>query len=165
MTNFTFNVENDQGDIVEKTATVAWVKDRIKQDLQVQGYNTTFRVRQTSDNTIEAYNTKGNVIEYCYGGFDECEVIEPCNHGDWPKRPRKDDPLTKLFRKHNITSFKRQLDLYAELPKCTARIAEFNIGTAPLDKLIKSQKPNSFERDFYMLVRKQVKNNLALQPA
>ena len=81
---YTFKVDNDQGNIVEKTVPTEWVKSKIYNDLYYQGYKTTFRVKQISDNSVEAYNTKGNTITYHFGGFDGCEVVEPYDHGNWP---------------------------------------------------------------------------------
>ena len=81
---YTFKVDNDQGKLVEKTVPTEWVKSRIYNDLAIQGYKTTFRVRQINDNSVEAYNTKGNTITYGFGGFDGYEVVEPDDHGNWP---------------------------------------------------------------------------------
>jgi len=82
---YTFTVENDQGITVNKVELVKWVKSWVYRDLKIQGYKTVFRIRQTSERHIEAYDTKGNVIQYCYGGFDGCEGVEPFDHGNWPK--------------------------------------------------------------------------------
>jgi hypothetical protein len=98
MTTYTFKVDNDQGIVVNKTESETWVKARITRDLQAQGYQTTFRVRQTGDNSVEAYDTKGNTITYHYGGFDEYEVLEPSYHGNWPKQPRK--KIKSCFVRH-----------------------------------------------------------------
>jgi len=87
MKTFTFNVENDNGEMVDKTESVSDIKHMIACDLRVQGYRTTFRIRQTGPDSVEAYNTKGNTITYHYGGFDGYEVVEPYDHGDWPKKP------------------------------------------------------------------------------
>jgi len=88
MKTFTFTVENDQGIEVNKVESLKWIKNRITMDLKGQGYKTIFRIRQTGPNEVEAYDTKGNVIKYNYGGFDECEVLEPWDHSNWPKKPR-----------------------------------------------------------------------------
>lgn len=81
-----FKVENDRGHLVEKTADLVWVKARIRSDLNEQGYKSRFQVRQTSDNLVEIYDSKGHTMTYCYGGFDGYEVLEPQSHQNWPRQ-------------------------------------------------------------------------------
>jgi hypothetical protein len=103
MKTFTFNVDNDRGFKVAKTETLDWVKAKIRCDLQEQGYKTTFLVRQISDNAVEIYDTKGNTAKYHYGGFDECEVMEPFSHKNWPLAPKAKKAKKLVWHKNNKT--------------------------------------------------------------
>jgi hypothetical protein len=83
---FAFKVENDQGVMVTKTETLSWIKDNIKRSLADRRHkSSSFLVRQTGDNSVEAYDKAGNTITYHYGGFDGCEGLEPYSHDNWPK--------------------------------------------------------------------------------
>lgn len=156
MTTYTFTVENDQGKLVKKTESKTWVKDRITQDLQAQGYRTTFRIRQTGDNSVEAYNTKGNGITYHYGGFDDCEVLEPWVHGDWPKKPRK---ITSWNRYLSNVGFEERIKLEMSLEKQLYEITskyETDTILKGLTKTIRNQK-TAHVKEYAMELRRRVK--------
>jgi len=92
MTNITFKVDNDKGEMVTKSASLSWVKDTIKNDfLNHTGKKIgafTVKVREQKErpgffNEIVVENKKGQSMLYHYGGFDGFEVIEPESFDDW----------------------------------------------------------------------------------
>ena len=94
MTNITFKVDNDKGEMVTKSASLSWVKDTIKRDFfdhtgkKIGAF--TVKVREQKErpgffNEIVVENKQGQSMLYHYGGFDGFEVIEPESFDDWFK--------------------------------------------------------------------------------
>lgn len=92
MTMITFRTDNDKGEMVNKTATLSWVKNTIKNDFlnktgkQIGAF--TVSVREQEDRPgflteIVVQNKKGQSMLYHYGGFDGFEVIEPHDFDNW----------------------------------------------------------------------------------
>jgi hypothetical protein len=157
---FTFKVENDNGELVEKTVVADWVKHKITSDLQSHGYRTVFRVRQTSDNSVEAYNTSGDTITYTFGGFDGFEVLEPYNHGSWPKKPREKTRWNKYLATLNSGErVKRIIELECNYLDISAKYDTDTIISG-LTAGLKKRRPAGV-REMYFELRRLAKTRTA----
>ena len=89
----TFRVDNDQGEMVDKTEKVSWVKNYIKEDFEcvtgkkIGPFTISLQTSLESGylNEIVVQNKLGQRMIYHYGGFDGYEVVEPWDHNDWFK--------------------------------------------------------------------------------
>ena len=157
---FTFKVKNDNGDLVEKTVATDWVKHKITENLQLHGYRTVFRVRQTSDNSVECFNTSGDTITYHFGGFDGFEVLEPYSHGNWPLKPRKKTRWQKyLDTLDSGERVKRIIELESNYLDISAKYDTDTIISG-LTAGLKKRRPSSV-REMYFELRRLAKTRTA----
>ena len=96
-----FRVCNDDGQMVDKSEELSWIKFEIARDFRCNGKSIGhFKVECTPDGLITARNAKGHTAEYRYGGFDEMEVVEPYDQGSLlfnakPIKSKKPSPEVK----------------------------------------------------------------------
>ena len=78
-TTITFKVEDDRGNPVKKTRSLAWIKDYIKSSYESRrGHKIgAFVCEQTDDYEITCSNNKNQKMVWHFGGFDGYEVLEP----------------------------------------------------------------------------------------
>ena len=78
-TMITFRVDNDQGQMVDKSRPLDWIKRSIKTiyEDETGGNIGQFTITQTGDNEITAKNQLGQTMTWHFGGFDGYEVLEP----------------------------------------------------------------------------------------
>ena len=94
MKTMTFRVDNDKGNIVDKTETIEWVKGEIRNNLylclnvklSVEDFTIELVESEINPgimNTIVVTGKHGQTMTYHYGGFDGCEGVEPYSLDEW----------------------------------------------------------------------------------